>query len=164
VRIGAKVIDVVIIVIVQFVVGIVVGLLVGAATISSGGLTTFSGETDPFGGINLTAAIVGGLVGLAIDFVYNVVFVARFGGQPGKLMLGLRVVTVDGAAPSMGVAFRRWTPILFLLVIGLVPIVSIFAGLLRLVLAVANLVMIFADDRRRDVFDHVAGTLVVTTR
>jgi uncharacterized RDD family membrane protein YckC len=164
IRIGAKVIDVVITVVLQVVVGVVIGIVAGAAAVSSGGVTTFSGSPDTFGTVDLPLLIAATLAGILIDFIYNVVLVARFGGQPGKLMCGLRIVTTDGAAPDMGVAFRRWSPILFLLVLGAVPLVNIITGLLRLGLSVANLVMIFSDDRRRDVFDHVGGTLVVATR
>ncbi len=164
IRIGAKVIDVIFVMILQVILGVIAGIAVGAAAFSSGSGDPFASGGNPFLGANLTLTLVVGAFTLAIDFVYNVVIVARFGGQPGKLMLGLRIVDTDGARPSMGVAFRRWTPMLVIVVLGIIPVISLLGGLARIVLMIANLVMIFADDRRRDVFDHVGGTFVVTTR
>ncbi len=159
-RIGAKAIDVLIIVLIQF----VVGLGAAAVLLSSGSIDPFANEVTPFGGANLGLTVSVAMIGLVIDFVYNVVIVARFGGQPGKLMLGLRIVDTDGNPPGMGVAFRRWSPMLIILVLGAIPLISLLGSLARFILAVANLVMILADDQRRDVFDHVGGTFVVTRR
>lgn len=160
-RIGAKVIDVVII----FTMMIVVAIGGTALMLSTSDADSF---TTSFGGgvgtSNLVFGVVVGLVTLLIDVVYNVVLVARFGGTPGKLMLGLRIIPADGTPIDTSVAFKRWSPILALSLLALVPIVAFFANLGRLGLLVANLVMILTDERRRDVFDRVADTYVVTVR
>jgi uncharacterized RDD family membrane protein YckC len=159
-RIGAKVIDVVIIVLIQVVIGIVAAGVLLSTTDSS----SFNSSFGMSLGTNLGLTIVTGLVGLAIDFLYNVVLVARFGGTPGKLMLGLRIIPADGSPIDMSVAFKRWSPILALILLGLIPIVGLFASLARIGLLVANLVMILTDERRRDVFDRVGDTYVITVR
>jgi uncharacterized RDD family membrane protein YckC len=159
-RIGAKVIDVVFMVIVQ----IVISIVAAVAFLSSSSAEPFTTNSGMMVGANVALNVAVAAVGLLIDFVYNVVLVAKFGGQPGKLLLGLRIVSTDGTGPDMGVAFRRWSPMLAILVLSAIPVVGLLGGVARLVLIVANLVMIFADDRRRDVFDHVGGTYVVATR
>jgi uncharacterized RDD family membrane protein YckC len=156
-RIGAKAIDIVIIVLIQMVIGFVIAAMFIATADTSDDFGSFGFQT----GVSLVVTLVSLALNLAIDFLYNVVCTARFGGSPGKLMLGLRVVSQDGQPADMSVAFRRWTPILALLVLGAIPIVGLIAGLLRFVLLVANLVMILTDERRRDVFDHVGRTYVV---
>jgi uncharacterized RDD family membrane protein YckC len=163
-RVAAKLIDIVIHLMIQTVISVVGGLVLGAVLLSSSDTAGFG--TSPFGGFsaaNFALSAMLGLLIIGVDFVYNVVLVSKFGGQPGKLMLGLRVVSADGSPPTMSVALRRWSPILALLVLAIVPVVSIFAGIGRFVLLVANLVMVFADDQHRSVFDHVGGTLVVRT-
>jgi hypothetical protein len=42
-----------------------------------------------------------------------------------------------------------------------VPLIGLFGSLGLLVLGIANLVLIFSDDRRRDVCDRIGDTLVV---
>lgn len=160
-RIGAKVIDVVIILTMMFVVAIV-GTAVMLSTSDTDSFTTSFG--GGLGTSNLLLGLVVGLVTLLIDFVYNVVLVAQFGATPGKLMLGLRIIPTNGTPIDTSVAFKRWSPILGLSLLGLVPFVAFFANLGRLGLVVANLVMILTDERRRDVFDRVADTYVVTVR
>ncbi len=159
IRIGAKVIDTIFIVILQFIVS-----FIAAMVFVSSGSSGFASDGGLMFGQNLALTVTVAIVGLVIDAVYNVVLVAAFGGQPGKLLLGLRIVTTDGAKVDAGIAFRRWSPMLLVLALSAIPLVSILGGLARLVLVVANLVMIFADDRRRDVFDHVGGTYVIATR
>jgi len=156
-RIGAKAIDMVIV----FMVNAVIGFA---------GYAAFFASDDGFGstfldtGTSLAAAFVIGLVTLAFDFLYNVVLVARAGGQPGKLMVGLRIVRADGAPLDVRTAFLRWSPAFALGVLSLVPVVSLLASLGRLVLLIVNLVLVCSDGRRQSVFDKVAGTYVIASR
>jgi uncharacterized RDD family membrane protein YckC len=72
---------------------------------------------------------------------------ARFGRTPGKRLFGLRVVSEDGTAISLGQAiFRRVAP---------------FIGF---PLLVVDLPAALADSRHRRAFDRAAGTLVVAER
>ncbi len=156
-RIGAKAIDIVIVIVVN----LAIGFAAAAAIFAS---DSDLGSTYLDTGGNLAASFVIGLVTLAFDFLYNVVIVSRAGGQPGKLMVGLRIVRADGAPLDFRTAFLRWTPALGLGVLSLVPIVSLFSGLARFVLLIVNLVLVCSDGRRQSVFDKIAGTYVVATR
>ena len=156
-RIGAKAIDIVLVLVVNVAIS-----FAGAAALSAS--DSGVGSTFLDAGGNLAASFVLGLVTLAFDFLYNVVLVARAGGQPGKLMVGLRIVRADGAPLDFRTAFLRWSPILGLSVLGLVPFVGLLAGLARLVLLIVNLVLVCTDGRRQSVFDKIAGTYVVTAR
>ena len=160
-RIGAKVIDVVIILAAYLVIAIA-GTAVMLSTSDTDAFTTSFG--GGLGGPDLLFGLVVGLIVLLVDFIYNVVLVARFGGTPGKLMLGLRIIPANGTPIGTAVAFKRWTPILGLSLLGLVPYVAFLANVGRFVLVVANLIMILTDERRRDVYDRVADTYVITVR
>lgn len=159
-RIGAKAIDMVIVIIIQVVLVIAAALVFGT-TETTGTAEDFdfyfSSET------NFAAAVLLSLLGLAIDFVYNVVSTAKWGGSPGKLMLNLRVIPNDGRPMDMAVAFKRWIPILILSVLGFIPLGAVAAVVLlaRFGLLIANLVMVLTDDRRQSVFDRVGGTYVI---
>jgi uncharacterized RDD family membrane protein YckC len=138
-RVGARVIDAVI----GFVISVV---LVAAFVDGNGASDAFQSDAD--GGF-LLASIVAGVA-------YEVGFVGALGGTPGKLMLGLRVVTQESGTtpPGWDKAGLRYLPSL----VGLVPFIGWFASM---AVAVASLVWIFSDDRRRSVFDRVAATYVV---
>ena len=157
-RIGAKAIDVVFYVILQTI-GSIAVMTIWMSSDDFDSTNLFAGSTP-----SLLVSFLAALLLLAIDLAYNVGCTARFGGTPGKLILGLRVIYQDGRRIDLQGAFLRYTPILALAVLAMVPIVSILASIARLGLLIANLVMILTDDRRRDVFDRVASTYVITTR
>ena len=93
-----------------------------------------------------------GVVAVFWDFLW----VALFGGTPGKLILGLRVATNDTLQrpPGWGRAALRSLN----RVVGLVPILG---GLVTSLVALASLVMLFVDDQRRTVMDRIGKTVVV---
>jgi uncharacterized RDD family membrane protein YckC len=76
---------------------------------------------------------------------YHIWFLSKYGGTPGKRMLGLRVVGADGANVSWGRAigrfFGEW-------VTGMIPF------------WIGYLIAAF-DPERRTVHDHIAGTRVI---
>lgn len=158
-RIGAKAIDIALFVIIQF----VIAFAAAAMTFSSGS-QTFDARADF--SFNTANGVVVALIVLLVDFLYNVVPTALFGGTPGKLLLGLRVIRKDGTAADLRTAFQRWTPIFALSLLGLMPhvIVGLFTTLSRFGLLITNLVLVLTDERRRSVYDHVGGTYVVATR
>jgi uncharacterized RDD family membrane protein YckC len=51
---------------------------------------------------------------IVVSILFSVVLVAKFGGTPGKLVLGMRVVRVDGTPIGMSRAFVRNLPELLL--------------------------------------------------
>jgi uncharacterized RDD family membrane protein YckC len=134
-RIGARVIDGLVLVAVSFVLAAV--------------LVDF----DDIGtGFNTGFVVASFLVGAS----YEVGFVGALGGTPGKLLLGLRVVTQETGAtpPGWDKAALRYLPSL----VGLVPVIG---GLASLAVLVVSLVWLFSDDRRRTVYDRTATTYVV---
>ena len=132
-RIGARLIDVVIIVVVVFV---VIFAIVGA------GATEFS-----IGGL---------LLGIAFGFAYEVVTTALLGGTPGKLILGLKVVTADTGVTPVGwqPAIMRWLPSLA----GNIPLIGFIVSL---VIFILSLVWLFNDPKRQTVYDKVGNTYVI---
>ncbi len=165
-RIGAKAIDMVIVLLLNIAVSIIaVATLIDTDSAFTGS-GDFSTSATATGGldIGIAAALTLQAVLVLVDLVYNVVIPARFGGQPGKLMLGLRIIRQDGGQLDGATAFRRWAPVLALIVLSLVPFVGLFASFGRILLLAANLALVLTDERRRDVFDRVASTYVITTR
>ena len=161
-RIGAKAIDIVLYLVIQTAIGLTLSLIwltgdTDAANMSSSSLFVPAGA-------ELTFSIVSGLVLLGIDLLYNVACTARFGGTPGKLMVGIKVVYQDGRTIDLRGAFVRFSPVAGLIVLGMVPIVGLFAALARLGLLIANLVLVIVDERRKDVFDRIASTYVISSR
>ena len=162
-RIGAKAIDIGLYLVIQ----IIAGVVIAAIWIASGAFDdSVSTSSNMFmtTGSDLLFSIAAGLVLLAIDLLYNVVCTARFGGTPGKLMVGIKVIHQDGRRIDLRGAFVRYSPVLGLAVLGMVPILNILASFARLGLLVANLVLVLVDDRRKDVFDRVASTYVISNQ
>ena len=105
-----------------------------------------------------TPSAFAALAGLAFTAGYEIVLTTIFGGTVGKLMLGLRVIEVDGTMPpSALVATRRWAPN----VLTLLPFLGQVAGLVILVLSLA---WITSDPQRRSVFDRAGPTYVVMVK
>ena len=161
VRIGAKAIDIALYLVLQ----ITAGVALAAIWITSGGFDESTGSTVFVStGGDLLFSIAAGLVLLIVDLLYNVARTARFGGTPGKLMVGIKVIYQDGRRIDGRGALLRFSPILGLSVLGMVPILNIVASLLRLGLLITNLVLVLVDDRRKDIFDRVASTYVISSR
>ncbi len=91
-----------------------------------------------------------GLIQLAyytVFVVFNGFFLGKFGATPGKMALGLKVVTPDGGAISWGRAFgRTFSEILSSLICNIGYIIAAF------------------DSQKRALHDHMAGTRVIKTR
>ena len=82
---------------------------------------------------------------IAVSLVYSVGFQGRFGATPGKRLLGLCVVTLDGSPLSYGGAFRRYCA-------ELLSVLSFGLGYL----------MVLAPEKRA-LHDILTGTQVVLT-
>ncbi|GAB3691686.1 hypothetical protein GCM10028857_29370 [Salinarchaeum chitinilyticum] len=88
-----------------------------------------------------------GLIAGTSAFLYNALLEGFWGGQTvGKRLVGIRVRGQRGSDVSVGQAFIRNIP----------AIVS--PGLLLYLVALLSIAM---DDKKRRVFDHAAGTIVV---
>ena len=85
------------------------------------------------------------VLGMGLSFLYEPLCLIIFSSTPGKMSLGLKVVTVDGDNLSIKHAFVR--SISYYLI-------SVFAGLLFYVFA-------FMSSQRRQLADFISGTRVV---
>lgn len=91
------------------------------------------------------------LAGLGLQIGFFVMMVALFGASPGKLLLGIRIVTVEGRDVGFGSALWRWvTPLL----VGFVPLVG---GIIIIV----NYLRPLWNSDNRALHDAWAGTIVV---
>jgi len=84
------------------------------------------------------------LIVLFVPAAYGTVFVARYGGTPGKLLLGMRVVTEALAPVGVGRAFARH-------LLSWFSVLTLFLGYLSAPF----------DRRRRTLHDQLAGTVVI---
>ncbi len=139
-RFLAALLDVGVMFFLLYAVGTVAAVVAGAGSELSGGSTEGS-----------VAGVVIGLVGtFAVLLVWPIAWeVATKGRSPGKMALGLRVVTVEGAPISLRQAAVR----------GLVGLVEILLTLGVLAVCVA-----LGSKRFRRLGDHLAGTVVVRER
>lgn len=98
------------------------------------------------------------VIGLLSGVVYEIGMVAAIGATVGKLLVGTRVVSQDGATPPpIGVAGLRWLPN----AVSLVPLVG---PLISIAIILGSLIWVFTDPRRRTIYDRAATTYVVKAR
>ncbi len=93
--------------------------------------------------------------------VYEVALVGLRGGTVGKTVLGLAVANDDGSPAHSLTGLRRALPLIGLLVLSFVPYLWVLSWVAGPLLALAGLLMIYADDRRQTPWDKVGRTLVV---
>ncbi len=143
-RIGARVIDYVLWFFVLFIMALIfVGSIVA------------TGNDD----VSFVASFFAGVVGVALITAYETLLVGTRGQTLGKMLLGVKVVRMDGSPPDMKDAFMRIMPYTVLGVLG--AIIPFFPGIISVVVALVSLVFLFTDPNRQTVWDKVAKTLVV---
>lgn len=81
--------------------------------------------------------------GFFLDACYQVYFLSQYGGTPGKMLLGLRVVTPQGEGLSVFHAIGRY-----------------FAFWMSALTLGAGFLVVLFDPQRRALHDHLAGTRV----
>ena len=79
-----------------------------------------------------------------LNMLYFTYFHGNTGQTPGKMLLGIRVVRVDGEPMTYGIAFLRWTGYI---------ISKLFLWF--------GFIWIGVDRRKRGWHDYIAGTMVV---
>jgi uncharacterized RDD family membrane protein YckC len=124
------------------------GIRVGAAAIDTAiGVVIIA----PFS----ASVLLSGLA-LSLYWVVVVVMVAKLGGSPGKLAVGLRVTKIDGVTSPPGdrESVIRTLPGL----LGLIPIVG---GLISLGIGLISIRYVATDPQRRSIYDRIGGTRVV---
>ncbi len=129
-RIGAALIDGFILLIVQ--------LLIQVAYAGTGALGTFNGYI-------LASQMIGlKLLQLASQAAYYSYFVYQFGATPGKLALGCRIVTADGANLTLKRSIARY-----------------FASLISVSTFGIGYLMAAFDDQKRTLHDRICDTRVI---
>jgi uncharacterized RDD family membrane protein YckC len=95
-------------------------------------------------GVLMTAVLLANLIVVVGNCVYSTLFVGTYGGTPGKLLCGLRIVQPDGSKVSYMRAFGRfWAESLSALILFIGYIMAAF------------------DDEKRTLHDRLASTRVV---
>ena len=130
-RIGARLID-------ALIVGLISFVLVDIDV--SGGQTGYVETSDA-------------ILALVLGAAYEILFTAFRSATPGKMALSIEIIRKsDGGSPlGFAPAGMRWLP----------NLVNVFSAALSGLIAIASLVLLFADKYRRTVFDFVGQTYVV---
>lgn len=134
-RFAAVFLDGIIMAIVTFPVNLAVGFM------SSSGANNRS-PTDPSAALGMVG--VAYAVSLTLNLAYYVYFLTKKGATPGKMVMGLRVVTASGGPISAGRAVGRF-----------------FAQLLSGLILGIGYIMAAFDQEKRALHDHICGTRVV---
>jgi uncharacterized RDD family membrane protein YckC len=129
---------------------VVVGVILGLLFASSAGSEVDADEEGAAGGI---AAVVGIGVALLAWMAVNGWFLHSRGQTLGKMMLGIRIVRIDGQRTTgIDTILKRLLPTW---AAGMVPMVGPVFNLV-------NVLFIFREDRRC-IHDLIAGTHVIST-
>ena len=109
-------------------------------------------------GVGFSASFSAGYLILVvlIGAAYEIGFVGLKGATPGKLLLGMTIVTQETGEtpPGWEKAGLRYLPTL----VGQIPLIG---GIFSLVIVIASLVWLFSDTHRRSAYDRIATTYVV---
>lgn len=149
VRLGARIIDAIIVGIVNSIIGlaIVVPLV----------FSDYEGFANPLFASSLSGVgFVVGLVGIAINLGYYAFFDMSRGATPGKMILNLQVEGSTGN-PTVEESLKRNA----FLALGILPILG---GLLQLAAVIYIAITISQAPDRRGWHDQFAGTRVIRTR
>ena len=150
-RLLARLIDFVLLAVVNAILvsTLVVGTLMGRSTGLAGGFG--------FGVADYAASAVASVASAAITLGYFAILESSRGQTIGKMLLKLKTTGPDGQNPTLEQAVRRnlFTAIG---VLGVVPVLGVFAGLLSLVASIMIAVGINNDTANRQAWhDHFAG-------
>lgn len=129
-RFGAKLIDAII-------TNVASGIVQLAILIPTG----FFSKHDALFGVTYIISV---LLGMAIDITYYVYFLVRYSATPGKMALGLKVVTPEGGPITMGTAVGRY-----------------FAEILSKMICFVGYIMAAFDEEKRALHDRLCNTRVV---
>jgi len=127
-------------------------------------------------------------VGLVFAFFYFIVTVTLFGASPGKMIMGMRIVKVDGTSATWSSAFLRYSIAFAISFYVLIPhlLVYIFPAIqpaewveyeitsldrkinisttAHSVWDLICIIVILSNKERRAPYDYIAGTVVIRKR
>ncbi len=108
------------------------------------GLGAFQTHTRPDPEQAITIMLFANLVMIAVGCTYNTLFVGAWGGTPGKLLCGLRIVQPDGSKVSYLRALGRY-----------------IAEILSWIILLIGYLMAAFDSEKRTLHDRIASTRVI---
>ena len=122
------------------------GLIMSPLTLGLyfGALAFYPAAVLPRSEDSLLPRLVYYLASYGIQALYEVFFIGRFGGTPGKLICGLRVVRSDGSRVTYARALGRW-----------------FARFVSYITLLIGFIIAAFDSEKRALHDHICDTRVV---
>ncbi|MGI8574913.1 MAG: RDD family protein [Egibacteraceae bacterium] len=154
-RIGAYIIDSILLLIVNAVLGAVIGV----SAVGGFGDLQAGAEIDPI------VQVTGALIGLFLSAAYFTLLEARNGQTLAKMMLSIRSVRMDGTAMDIPTAFRRTFWFYIGNVLGLIPggaLVGALSGLVGFGIILALLITTVTDKpNNRGLHDKFGDTMVI---
>ncbi len=165
-RLGAWLVDVVLVTVLSFVVGPVVGWLVGARLGGAAGGSQGAAAGAAFGGLlgAMVGAMVGFLIGLLVLGTLYYLIEGFTGWTLGKLALGIRIRSADGTNAGLGRLLGRYAVKNIGFLLGLlgfvtgVRILSLLSTFGALAIFIGCFFTLGAD--RQALHDKVVGTAV----
>ena len=136
IRLGAKIIDGIIIAIVNFVINLAFGAMI---------IPTVTDPED-FQAVMIPVIIMSFLQ-WAVSFTYTTWFVGKFAATPGKMVCGLKVVTAEGEKVTYLRAFARC-----------------LGELLSSIIFLIGYIMAAFDSEKRTLHDRICSTRVIKNR
>lgn len=126
-----------------FIDGLIISVLTAPVflvlSFSSGGFEKIDPHNLPLGMLGLGYVFM-----LGLNLAYYVWFVTEKGGTPGKLALGLRVITTDGHNLTFSRSTARY-----------------FGVMLSAVTLYIGFIIAAFDSQKKALHDHICGTLVI---
>jgi uncharacterized RDD family membrane protein YckC len=138
IRVGAEIIDGII----MYVVNLIIGFAAGLAGSALFGVTTQANKENPFAALGFVGVLM--LLQTAASAAYATFFIGRFQATPGKMAVGIMVVMPEGERVSYGRALGRY-----------------FAKLLSWMIFGIGYFMIAFDDEKRGLHDRICNTRVI---
>jgi uncharacterized RDD family membrane protein YckC len=148
IRVGAKLLDGLILGVPMVIIVMVVMFAVMGPALASSGAGTASGPP-------VAVFVALGLVALAynaISALYHIVLVAKYGATWGKKICGLRVVTATGEPVSYPRATGRYFAEMGILMVG---------NMFCYILGYSDYLAVVFDQQKRALHDHICNTRVV---
>jgi uncharacterized RDD family membrane protein YckC len=134
IRVGAKIIDVIILWAVGFVVSLIGGFFIGGLSSSGGRIPTHF----------IAGNILMALISWAIQLGYPIYFLGKYSATLGKMACGLKVVRPDGEKISYARACGR-----------------VFAEMLSSMILCIGYIIVAFDEEKRSLHDRICDTRVV---
>ena len=169
-RLGAVLIDVVIIGVLNFVIGGTVATMLGIGMMSTAGAVD-----SPEAAAGMISGMIAGMLAMmAISAILGVLYFlieGVTGASPGKMILGIKVGTIDGKQGNIALYLKRWAiknlPSLLLVLstvlglaglTGLVGIIGIISQIIALVLLIGAFWIFGAS--KQCLWDKLAATAI----